>query len=129
MRYFNTAEADLIEIIIVRLGGENQDQKGLVDFLYGLFSGNQEKVLSYIPDPDNEVCQKEVADMLSMVAYAEEQGEKKGKKIGKEQGEKIGENRLGMLMNILLKNKKYSDAERASEDKEYREKLYKEYGL
>ena len=39
----NTAEADLIEIIIVRLGGENQDQKGLVDFLYGLFSGNQEK--------------------------------------------------------------------------------------
>ena len=33
MRYFNTAEADLIEIIIVRLGGENQDQKGLVDFL------------------------------------------------------------------------------------------------
>ena len=33
----NTAEADLIEIIIVRLGGENQDQKGLVDFLYGLF--------------------------------------------------------------------------------------------
>lgn len=63
--------------------------------------------------------------MLSMVAYAEEQGEKKGKKIGTVQGE----NRLGMLMNILLKNKKYSDAERASEDKEYREKLYKEYGL
>lgn len=30
----NTAEADLIEIIIVRLGGENQDQKGLMDFLY-----------------------------------------------------------------------------------------------
>ena len=33
----NTAEADLIKIIIVKLGGENQDQKGLVDFLYGLF--------------------------------------------------------------------------------------------
>ena len=96
---------------------------------FDILSGNQEKVLSYIPDPDNEVCQKEVADMLSMVAYAKEQGEKNGKKIGKEQGEKIGENRLGMLMNILLKNKKYSDAERASEDKEYREKLYKEYGL
>ena len=58
MRYFNTAEADLIEIIIVRLGGENQDQKGLVDFLYGLFSGNQEKVLSYIPDSDKPVRQK-----------------------------------------------------------------------
>ena len=55
---FNTAEADLIEIIIVRLGGENQDQKGLVDFLYGLFSGNQEKVLSYIPDSDKPVRTK-----------------------------------------------------------------------
>ena len=78
----NTAEADLIEIIIVRLGGENQDQKGLVDFLYGLFSGNQEKVLSYIPDSDKPVRQKEVADMLSMISYAEENGIKKGEKKG-----------------------------------------------
>ena len=115
----NTAEADLIEIIIVRLGGENQ--KGLVDFLYGLFSGNQEKVLSYIPDSDKPVRQKEVADMLSMIFYAEENGVKKG--------EKKGENRLGTLMNILLKNKRYSDAEKASEDEEYREELYKEYKL
>ena len=115
----NTAEADLIEIIIVRLGGENQ--KGLVDFLYGLFSGNQEKVLSYILDSDKPVRQKEVADMLSMISYAEENGIKKG--------EKKGENRLGTLMNILLKNKRYSDAEKASEDEEYREELYKEYKL
>ena len=125
MRYFNTAEADLIEIIIVRLGGENQDQKGLVDFLYGLFSGNQEKVLSYIPDSDKPVRQKEVADMLSMISYAEENGIKKGEK----RGEKKGENRLGTLMNILLKNKRYSDAEKASADEEYREELYKEYKL
>ena len=34
---FNTAEADLIEIIIVRLGGKNQDQKGLVDFYMDYF--------------------------------------------------------------------------------------------
>lgn len=121
----NTAEADLIEIIIVRLGGENQDQKGLVDFLYGLFSGNQEKVLSYIPDSDKTVRQKEVADMSSMISYAEENGIKKGEK----RGEKKGENRLGTLMNILLKNKRYSDAEKASEDEEYREELYKEYKL
>lgn len=88
MRYFNTAEADLIEIIIVRLGGENQDQKGLVDFLYGLFSGNQEKVLSYIPDSDKPVRQKEVADMLSMISYAEENGIKKGEKKRRKKGRK-----------------------------------------
>ena len=55
--------------------------------------------------------------MLSMISYAEENGVKKG------------ENRLGTLMNILLKNKRYSDAEKASEDEEYREELYKEYNL
>ena len=52
-----------------------------MDFLYGLFSGNQEKVLSYIPDSDKPVRQKEVADMLSMISYAEEKGEKKVKTV------------------------------------------------
>ena len=41
-------ESDLLEIIIVRLGGEGQEEKGLLDLLYGLFSGNQKKVLSYM---------------------------------------------------------------------------------
>ena len=54
-------ESDLLEIIIVRLGGEGQEEKGLLDLLYGLFSGNQKKVLSYIPDSDNQVRQKEVS--------------------------------------------------------------------
>ena len=63
--------------------------------------------------------------MLSMIFYAEENGIKKGEK----RGEKKGENRLGTLMNILLKNKRYSDAEKASEDEEYREELYKEYKI
>lgn len=66
--------------IIVRLGGEGQEEKGLLDLLYGLFSGNQKKVLSYIPDSDNQVRQKEVSDMLSMISYAEENGIKKGEK-------------------------------------------------
>ena len=65
--------------------------------------------------------QKEVADMLNMVSYAEENGKKEGKIEG--------ENRLGSLMKVLLKNKRYSDAEKASEDETYREELYKEYKL
>ena len=67
--------------------------------------------------------------MLSMISYAEENGIKKGEKRGEKRGEKKGENRLGTLMNILLKNKRYSDAEKASEDEEYREELYKEYKI
>ena len=80
--------------------------------------------------------------MLSMIFYAEENGVKKGEKKGENRQELTfdlteilsrinteGENRLGTLMNILLKNKRYSDAEKASEDEEYREELYKEYKI
>ena len=77
-----------------------------MDFLYGVFSGDQKKVLSYIPDPDSQIQQKEVSDMLSMISYAEERGEKIGIKKG--------ENRLGLLMKILLDDKRYADAKRAS---------------
>ena len=35
--------------------------------------------ISYIPDSAKPVRQKEVADMLSMISYAEENGEKKAK--------------------------------------------------
>ena len=55
--------------------------------------------------------------MLSMISYAEERGEKKG------------ENRLGVLMKILLDDKRYADAKRASEDEKYREQLYKEFEI
>ena len=57
--------------------GEEQNEKGLMDLLYGVFSGNQKKVLSYIPDSNSQIRQKEVSDMLSMISYAEERGEKK----------------------------------------------------
>ena len=57
--------------------GEEQNEKGLMDLLYGVFSGNQKKVLSYIPDSNSQIRQKEVSNMLSMISYAEERGEKK----------------------------------------------------
>ena len=109
--------------------GEEQNEKGLMDLLYGVFSGNQKKVLSYIPDSDSQIRQREVSDMLSMISYAEEKGEKRGEKKGEKKGIKKGENRLGMLMKMLLNDKRYADAERASEDEKYREQLYKEFEL
>lgn len=43
--------------------------------------------------------------MLSMISYAEEKGEKRGEKKGEKKGIKKGENRLGMLMKMLLNDK------------------------
>ena len=114
-------EADLLEIVIVRLGDKEQDKKGVTDFLKGVFSGNKKKVLSYIPDSEDKNYQREVSDMLSMISYAEENGEKKG--------ERKGEAKLGKLIKALLKDKRYSDIEKVTEDEEYREKMYKEFGM
>ena len=60
---------------------------------------------------------------------AEERGRKIGEKIGEARGEKIGEERLGRLLKELLRSGKLEEAERASSDKEFRDKLYKEYGI
>lgn len=40
-----------------------------------------------------------------------------------------GEARLGNLIQILLREKKYSEIKAASEDREKRRELYKKYGI
>lgn len=67
--------------------------------------------------------------MLNLVEYAEENGMRKGEERGRIEGEKLGASRLGMLIKIFLKGKRYADAEKAAEDAEYREQFYKEYKL
>lgn len=74
-------------------------------------------MLSYIPDSEDKNYQREVSDMLSMISYAEENGEKKG------------EVKIGKLVKVLLKEKRYSDIEKVTDDEEYREKMYKEFGM
>lgn len=117
-------KADLMEIVIVRLGHEIEDQLGLWDFLYGLLSGKKEKVLSYISGSAEASDHEEVSEMLSLISYAEEEGVKKGVQEGIKERD-----RLSKLMNLLLKNKCYADAEKASEDEVYREQLYRKYDL
>ena len=58
-----------------------------------------------------------------------EEGEAKGRKEGEAQGRKEGEKRLGMLMNLLFKENRYNDANKAADDADFREKLFKEYGI
>ena len=62
-----------------------------------------------------------------------EEGLMRGRQEGLEEGEKKGlqkgEKMMGSLMTILYSVGKMDDATRAVEDKEFREKLYKEYGI
>lgn len=40
-----------------------------------------------------------------------------------------GEEKLGLLVKLLINQGKISDMERVTEDKAYRQRLYKEYGI
>ena len=48
---------------------------------------------------------------------------------GEAKGRKEGEERLGMLMSLLLKENRHDDVAKAASDADFREKLFKEYGI
>mgnify|MGYP006869158116 CR=1 FL=1 len=60
---------------------------------------------------------------------AEERGRVIGEKQGEVRGERIGENQFAALTEKLLTSSRTEDLLRATKDREYRKKLYKEYGL
>lgn len=57
------------------------------------------------------------------------EGEQIGEQRGEQRGRKLGEERLSRLMQFLFHDNRIEDLQRASLDAEYREILYKEYGL
>ena len=46
-----------------------------------------------------------------------------------EEGEEKGQQKLGKLISLLMKEKRYEDVAKAAEDAEFRKKLFKEYGM
>ena len=48
---------------------------------------------------------------------------------GKAEGREEGEKRLGLLMNLLFKENRYDDANKAATNADFREKLFKEYNI
>lgn len=120
--------ADLLEVVIIRLGDGN-NERGVIDFLAGVFSGNQEKVFSYLPEDITKEEREEVGSMLSLVDYAEERGEKRGKKLGEENGEKRAESRMQELLQKLIADNRTDDLVKISKDSKYLKKMYKEYGI
>ena len=59
----------------------------------------------------------------------EAKGRKEGEAQGRTKGRKEGEERIGMLMSLLLKENRHDDVAKAASDADFREKLFKEYGI
>ena len=58
-----------------------------------------------------------------------EEGEAKGREEGRTEGQAIANERWSTLMQRLLNEQRYDDANKAAADAGFREKLFKEYGI
>ena len=59
----------------------------------------------------------------------EAKGRKEGEAKGREEGQVIADERWGTLMQRLLGEQRYDDANKAAADAGFRERLFKEYGI
>mgnify|MGYP000342638007 CR=1 FL=1 len=93
---------------------------------------------NYIPNPQTLVHVQETLQLLSIMgndnrfekAYnSSAEGGPHNMCDVLDRVEKQGVDLMAKLMSILFKEKRFADAERASEDEAYREKLLKEYNL
>ena len=122
--YVKKEDYDLMEVIILNLGKpDNEADCGILNLLNTLFSptvlpDEKKKVLSekYNIAMTAEL-ESEVQRMCNLSTAIENKGVDKGVDL------------MAKLMKILLAEKRYSDAERASDDAEYRDQLLKEYKL
>lgn len=71
----------------------------------------------------HEAHLKEVRDRAAREDYVR----REGWDAGHSEGRSEGEDRLNLLYSSLIADKRFEDIERAVQDKEYREQLYKEY--
>ena len=81
----------------------------------------------------HEARLKEIRDRDAREDYVRKEGwnegHSEGWNEGHSKGRSEGENRLNCLICRLIEDKRFEDLERATQDKEYREQLYKEYGI
>ncbi|MDY3239227.1 MAG: hypothetical protein SOW80_03790, partial [Anaerovoracaceae bacterium] len=56
-------------------------------------------------------------------------GRKEGIGIGREEGREEGEEKLNQLYLLLIQQNRMDDLQKAAEDKTFRQKLYREFGL
>ena len=73
--------------------------------------------------------QMAIMDYNSSIEHARDEGMTKGRAKGRAEGRAEGETYLGKLIKALSMKKRYSDIERAATDADFRQKLYKEYGI
>lgn len=118
--YVKKENYDLMEVVILNLGeSDNEADCGILNLLNTLFSP------TVLPDEKKRV----LSEKYNIAMTAELESEVQRMCNLSSAIENMGVDRMAKLVSILLEEKRYDDAKKASEDPEYREKLMREYKL
>lgn len=122
---------DLLNVVMICLGKPEQDDNDILKLLDVLFSSDKgsddkRKILQDDFDiPMTETIEGSVSQMCNLSKGIED----KGIAIGEARGEARGTNNVLTLMQKLFAAGRVADAEKASNDKAYCNKLLAEFGL
>ena len=144
--------SDMLEIHVVELNKTLSGSDGMDDWIR-LFNVKTEEELEVLETDTNnlgileaikevrimglgkhlrllyEAHLKEVRDKAAREDYVRREGWNAGHSEGRSKGRSEGEDRINCLNSSLIADKRFEDLKRAIKDKEYREQLYKEYGI
>lgn len=84
-----------------------------------IISQDKQKQLEY------EAREKAIRDHNQLLFEAEQRGEERGEKRGMQRGIE----RICTLNNLLIQNNRFDDLARSSNDTDFREKLFDEFGI
>ena len=84
-----------------------------------IISQDKQKQLEY------EAREKAIRDHNQLLFEAEQRGEERGEKRGMQRGIE----RICTLNNLLIQNNRFDDLARSSNDTDFREKLFNEFGI
>ena len=148
-----TLYSDKLEIMVLelkKLPPEAQSEEGVVRWMRFL-SGKGKEDLAEMAEKDlylkeayeelerlsmdeekryaYEAREKALRDHISMMNYAMEKGLQEGRDKGYAEGREEGCDRVNRLNCLLMKDKRYEEMARAAGDREYQEKLFREYRI
>lgn len=130
------ALGDGTEKLFLNANGQKDDVspelKAFLDYVAGKPSEDQfvQKLKKAVNEAKkNREWRREYMTLLMRDQENIEKGLEQGRKEGREEGREEGESRLSALIQKLIDEKRAADVLKVSKDKEYREQLYREYGI
>lgn len=124
----DSANYDLMEVVLIRRGDTAPEGDSLLDYLDAIFSSDLERLERYTDDGDDLDYQEARKEIKSMGGYSGIIADR-AKAEGLATGRSEGETRLAKLIALLFEDGRSNDIQKAAVDEEARKEFYRQYGI